>query len=149
MSASQTEESIDNAANPWTHAQGTTMTSLSVQTPLQHDIERNDRSPSAVLEEAPLLSTSYQQKAADAVIEQEHLTMQLRNMAQEMKRVKAQAAIARAMDSAVILETITWSARELKLVKWVVGKWKTMRRFVMAEEILKRAVDLREANVIA
>jgi kinesin family protein 1 len=47
------------------------------------------------------------------------------------------------------VETIAWSAKELRLVQGVVKRWRAMRAFKMAEQILTGAVDLREANVIA
>jgi kinesin family protein 1 len=81
-------------------------------------------------------------------LEQEHLTRQLKSLALEVKRIRSQAAASRALDKEVV-DTATWSARELKLVQGAVKKWRRLRAFKMAEQILMGAVDVKEANVIA
>ena len=84
----------------------------------------------------------------DTALERQHLTKQLKTLAQELKRTRAQAATIKALGG-VEVEPAEWSVRELKLVNRAVEKWKSLRTYKMAEEILSGAVGLREANVIA
>ncbi|RXK41996.1 kinesin [Tremella mesenterica] len=150
MVASNTEDSLVDGNNPWATMQGTTLTSNSIATPGGLDLDQ------AIIEEISETDTEHPfpivsvdaQKVADAALEQEHLTRQLRDMAQQVRLVKSQAAVARALERTVV-ESANWSAKELRLVKWAVERWKRLRSYTMAEEILKGAVDVREANVIA
>lgn len=142
LPSSQTEDSLDTLANPWTGAQAT-LTTTSLGTPIElENTAIEERSESGT---EPV---AYNAKAADAALEQQHLTKQLRNLAQEVKRIRSQAATARQIEEAG-LEPIQWTARELRLVHWVVARWQRLRSYAMAEEILKMAVNVREANVIA
>lgn len=148
MSTSQTEESGEN---PWAAAQGTTMTSNSLGTPAMLDVDKEnypaiDESVEADVE--PAAAAMINQKAADAAIEQQHLTRQLQNLARELKKSRSQAAATKALAS-VEVEPANWTARQMRLAQRVVFKWKQLRSYKMAEEILQRAVDVREANVIA
>lgn len=147
MSTSQTEESIEN---PWAAAQGTTMTSTSLGTPA---ILEMDKDVQPIIEgsdagtELPVAAV-INQKAADAAMQQQHLTKQLQTLARELKKSRSQAAATRALAS-VDFEPADWTSTELRLAKRVVAKWKELRTYKMAEEILQGAVDVREANVIA
>nr|XP_019000355.1 kinesin [Kwoniella mangroviensis CBS 8507]OCF63816.1 kinesin [Kwoniella mangroviensis CBS 8507] len=153
MTASETQESLDPSSNPWANGQlPTTMTSNSIGTPVIHD---NDKSTleegSEAATEHPLPQTTQIppfQKPSDSALHQEHLTRQLKTMAQEVKRIRSQAAAARATKQTSI-EPANWTFRELKLVQDAVQRWKRLRLFAMAEEILMGAVNVREANVIA
>jgi len=150
MSTSQTEESPEN---PWGLAQGTTLTTNSLGTPVKLEHERDGPS---VVEELSENGTTidftpsrlFDQKTADAVLEQQHLTKQLKTLAQELKRTRAQAAAASALKTDAV-EEANWSAKELRLVQAAVTKWKSLRTYKMAEALLMGAVDVREANVIA
>ncbi|OCF33654.1 kinesin [Kwoniella heveanensis BCC8398] len=152
MSTSQTEESLDPSSNPWAGPHATTMTSNSVPTPLANEEEvlMNEEGSEAGTEQAlPSIPKIQDAKgAADVALHQEHLTRQLKSMAQEVKRIRSQTAAARAMEQASI-EPADWTARELRLVQKSVEKWKRLRFYAMAEQILGGAVNLREANVIA
>lgn len=120
------------------------MTGTSIRTP--HNID-GDRDNQVVDYGKTLLPAFVDGKIEDADLEKQHLTRQLRNMAQEMKRVRAQAAKDRALERP-IEEQADWSAKELKLVQWAVERWKRLRVFKVAERILTQAVLLREANVM-
>jgi kinesin family protein 1 len=134
----------DPNVNPWADPNDPTMTGTSIRTPQYGE---NDRDAEIVNYGKTLLPAFVDGKAEDAALEKQHLTRQLRNMAQEMKRVRAQAAKDRALDRP-IEEQADWSARELKLVRWAVGQWKRLRVFKVAEQLLTQAVLLREANVM-
>ena len=149
MSASQTEESTEN---PWTAQQGTTMTTNSLGTPALAETDK-DNAEVQVMDEITEITrlptaSSEDRKSADAALEQQHLARQLRNLAQELKKTKSQAAVAKALQH-MDIETADWNAKELRLVQGATQRWKRLRTYRMAEEILKGAVDVREANVIA
>ncbi|WVQ95660.1 hypothetical protein IAU59_002758 [Kwoniella sp. CBS 9459] len=152
MSASQTEESLDPNSNPWAGPHATTVTSNSIITPLANEEEvlMAGEGSEAGTEQAipPILKNQDSRAAADVTLHQEHLTRQLKTMAQEVKRIRSQAAAARAMEQ-VSVEAADWSPRDLRLVQESVQKWKRLCYYSMAEQILGGAVNLREANVIA
>nr|XP_019007917.1 kinesin [Kwoniella pini CBS 10737]OCF46698.1 kinesin [Kwoniella pini CBS 10737] len=153
MTASETQESLDPNRNPWANGQiATTMTSDSIGTPVGQAPDKFAIEESSEADtELPLLPAFLQSspaKSSDAALHQEHLTRQLRTMAQEVKRIRSQAAAARAMEK-VSLEPADWSSGELRLVQEAVKCWKCLRSYSMAEEILTSAASLREANVIA
>lgn len=153
MTRSVTEESLNDVSNPWAGAQGTTMTSYSAHTPGPPEHDKNivdERSEADT--ELPIVTGSAARlsavQAADTALEQEHLAKQLREMAQQVRIARSQAAVANALEPMVV-EAADWSARELRLVACAIAKWKRLRAFTMAEQILKGAVEVREANVIA
>ncbi|WVF68191.1 hypothetical protein IAT40_002956 [Kwoniella sp. CBS 6097] len=152
MSASQTEESLDPNGNPWAGPHATTMTSNSVTTPMVNEEEvmiAEDGSEAGTEQALPAIPTIQDSKAAsDVALHQEHLTRQLRTMAQEVKRIRSQAAAARATEQSSV-EPADWTPRELRLVQGSIEKWKQLRYYVMAEQVLSGAVNIREANVIA
>ncbi|WWD07311.1 hypothetical protein V865_005409 [Kwoniella europaea PYCC6329] len=153
MTASETQESLDPSSNPWANGQmATTMTSSSVGTPVAQDNDKSNlEEGSEAGTEHPLPQISQipsVQKPSDSALHQEHLTRQLKTMAQEVKRIRSQAAAARALEQTSI-EPANWTSRELRLVQDAVQRWKRLRLFAMAEEILMGAVNVREANVIA
>ena len=139
--------------NPWATQNATTLTSSSLGTPVMLDGDRYDTpavdGQSEASTEQPIpLWAGLDQKARDERLESQHLTKQLRSMAQELRKSRAQAVAAKALEHQVV-EPVNWTSRELRLVRGAIDKWKTFRSYVMAEEILTRAVDLKEANIIA
>ena len=135
----------DPNANPWADPNDPTVTGTSIVTPQHVDV---DRDAGIVNYGKTLLPAFGDQNNDDVALEKQHLTRQLRNMAQEMKRVRAQAAKDRALDRPVE-EQADWSAKELRLVQWAVKRWQRLRVFKVAERLLTQAVLLREANVMA
>ncbi|WVO20454.1 uncharacterized protein IAS62_001751 [Cryptococcus decagattii] len=150
------ERSANPLSTPWAGAgQTTTMTSNSLATPVGPDIDVDivDKQSETSAEQAPYINSalstpSYHQKAADATLHQEHLTKQLKMMAQEVKRIRSQAAWAKAMDPGE-MEPANWNVAEVRELRRVVEKWKRLRSYKIAEELLLGAVEVREANVIA
>ena len=135
----------DPNANPWANPNDPTLTGTSIITPQHFDVDRD----AEIVNYGKTLLPAFNDSISDeAALEKQHLTRQLRNMAQEMKRVRAQAARDRALDRP-IEEQANWSAKELKLVQWAVERWKRLRVFRVAEKVLTQAVLLREANVMA
>lgn len=150
------ERSANPLSTPWAGpGQTITMTSNSLATPVGPDIDVNivDEQSEASAEQAPYISSalstpSYDQKAVDATLHQEHLTKQLKMMAQEVKRIRSQAAWAKAMEPGE-MEPANWNVAEVRKLRRVVEKWKRLRSYKIAEELLLGAVEIREANVIA
>lgn len=145
MTPSQTEETLDTLGNPWAGAMDTTVTSLSIGTPQKPDFAEVEPT---VIEAGAEYGRAPSQSAEDSALEQQHLTKQLKTLAQEVKRIRSQAAKARALEH-VSVEPSNWTARELRLVKGAVKQWRRLRGYVIAEQILCGAVSLREANVIS
>lgn len=150
------DRSANPLSNPWAGpGQTATMTSNSLATPVGPDVdvnivdEQSQTSAEQSLHTSSALPTpAYDQKAADAKLHQEHLAKQLRMMAQEVKRIRSQAARAKAMEPEE-MEPADWDAEQVRKLRRVVAKWKRLRSYKMAEELLLGAVDIREANVIA
>ncbi|WVR08516.1 hypothetical protein IAU60_005571 [Kwoniella sp. DSM 27419] len=76
------------------------------------------------------------------------MVRQLRAMANEVRRMKAQAVAARVRGEPTG-EPVNWSPREFKLAQHTIDCWKRLRWYTLAEEVLTGAVDVREANAIA
>jgi kinesin family protein 1 len=140
MTPSQTEETFDTLGNPLAGVE-TTATTTSITTP-QPELEV----PAAATPERIAHQKAASRGDEDAV--GRHLTNQLRTLAQEVKRVRAQAAKDRALGGAA-LDPANWTTREWRLVQRSVERWRRLKGFKLAEQLLTSAVLLREANIIA
>lgn len=151
LASSQNGETHEPTGNPWAGPLETTLTTDSLQTPLALDnIDPVDIEHRSVSEVAGGLAPAFQlqlTKQADPALETQHLTRQLHTLALEVKRIRSQAAASRAFDRDT-LDPASWTSKDLRLVQAVITKWRRLRSFKMAEQILSGAVDLREANVI-
>jgi kinesin family protein 1 len=148
LTGSQTDELPEPVGNPWAGPMETTTTEReSLHTPLADD---DLRFQDQLSDSSNLLGPAIKLKLSseDSTLEQEHLRRQLKSLALEVKRIRSQAAASKALEKDVVV-TANWSSRELKLVQGAVKRWRRMGAFKMAEQILKGAVDIREANVIA
>lgn len=153
LTSSQNGETLEPSGNPWAGPLETTLTTESLQTPLALDnidpVDIEHRSVSEVAGAAGLAPAfQIELKQQDSALETQHLTRQLQTLALEVKRIRSQAAAARAFERD-ILDPASWTAGQLRLIQLAVSRWRRMRGFKMAEQILAGAVDLREANVIA
>lgn len=151
LPSSQNGETLEPSGNPWAGPLETTLTTDSIQTPLALDnIDPVDLEHRSVSEVAGGLAPAFQiqLKQQDQTLETQHLTRQLQTLALEVKRIRSQATAACAFDRD-ILDPESWTAGELRLVRLAVSRWRRLRSFKMAEQILAGAVDVREANVIA
>jgi len=148
LTGSQTDELPEPAGNAWAGPmEATTTERESIHTPNgEEDIRFQDQRSDT----GHILGPAIKLRAGleDSTLEQEHLTRQLKSLALEVKRIRSQAAASRALEKEVI-DTVTWSSREFKLVQGAVKRWRGLRAFKMAEQILMGAVDVKEANVIA
>ena len=144
MSACQTEGSLDALADPWLMPPSTTMTTNSIETPILLDAESATTEERTETQPAGPSETNVDQSGEM----EKHLTKQIRELAQEVKRMRSQAAVTRALERADAAEVSEWTSRQLHLVQKAVGQWKRLRSFSMAERILAGAAGMREANVI-
>lgn len=139
--ASLADESTDN--NPWdlTYTNGTG--SASPRAPGGTSDGRTE--PDSPSRHSSRADNSF---SADTTLEQQALTKQLRTLAQEVKRMRTQAAVARATGVSMP-DVADWTPRELVLARKAVERWKHLRNFAMAEQMLSTAADVREANIMA
>ena len=86
-------------------------------------------------------------EAEDLKIEKEHMEHQLRLVRTQMKRL-IEARARGDTENVVEFEPVIFSARQLRLIRKVLDRWRAHRSFSMAEVILTNAVALKEANVI-
>jgi kinesin family protein 1 len=157
LSTSQTEENPETMTNPWAGPGGTTLTTMSLGTPMVVQLsddaiidevtsERDLEASSAVI--TPSSTASKQKPLAEVSLEHEHMARQLRQLAQELKRSKSEAAVNRALNGSPT-EAATWSSEELRLVSLAISRWKRLRWHSMARQIMNLAGELKEANIVA
>ncbi|KIK55370.1 hypothetical protein GYMLUDRAFT_47928 [Collybiopsis luxurians FD-317 M1] len=88
-------------------------------------------------------------EAEDLKIEKDHMEHQLRLVRTQMKRlIDARARGETDLDQ-LDFEPVIYSARQLRLIRKVLDKWRAHRSFSMAEVVLSNAVSIKEANVIS
>lgn len=87
-------------------------------------------------------------EAEDLRLEKEHMEHQLRLVKSQMKRL-IDARSRGDMDALDLnFEPAVYSARQLRLIRKVLDRWRAHRAFSMAEKILTNAVVVKEANII-
>lgn len=86
--------------------------------------------------------------AEDLRMEKEHMEQQLRVVKSQMKRLIDARARGDLDALAIDFEPIVFSARQLRLIRKVLDRWRAHRAFSMAEKILTNAVVIKEANVM-
>lgn len=87
-------------------------------------------------------------EAEDLIIEKEHMEHQLRLVRTQMKRlIDARSRGETELDQ-LDFEPVIYSAKQLRLIRKVLDKWRAHRSFSMAEVVLSNAVSIKEANVI-
>ncbi|BEI81426.1 hypothetical protein CcaverHIS002_0205860 [Cutaneotrichosporon cavernicola] len=140
------DESVDN--NPWEGQIGNG-SPLPQENGSESRDHATDGSESTTRSEtSPAARFSVMSGLSDESLEQLFMTKQLRTLALEVKRIRAQAAVSRARGEA-LPEAEEWTMQQTVLVRKAVEKWKQLRNFVMAEQLLHLAADVREANIIA
>lgn len=133
MTPSQTEEALDVLDNSWGAAVIAPTLDGAVPPPTTEEVVSHDA-------QASLLN--------DTAWENQQLTKQLKSMSGEVRRIRSQAAKARALGQ-IELQPLVWTARELRLAHSAVRRWKRLNTFRIAEQIMIGAVSVREANIIA
>jgi kinesin family protein 1 len=87
-------------------------------------------------------------EAEDLRLEKEHMEQQLRLVKSQMRRIIDARARGDLDALAIDFEPIVFSARQLRLIRKVLDRWRAHRAFSMAEKILTHAIVIKEANVI-
>ncbi|KAF9057317.1 kinesin-like protein [Panaeolus papilionaceus] len=85
----------------------------------------------------------------DLKVEKEHMEHQLRLVQMQMKRMIEARARGDTDALALDFEPVVFSARQLRLIRKVLDRWRAHRAFSMAELILANAVMIKEANIIS
>ncbi|KAK2462276.1 hypothetical protein APHAL10511_005582 [Amanita phalloides] len=88
-------------------------------------------------------------EAEDLRVEKEHMEHQLRLIRAQMRRLVDARARGEVDAEAMVFEPVIYSARQLRLIRKVLDKWRAHRSFSMAEVILSNAVAVKEANIIS
>jgi kinesin family protein 1 len=87
-------------------------------------------------------------EAEDLKVEKEHMEYQLRLVRNQMKRLIDARARGEIDMEAVQFDPVIYSAKQLRLIRKVLDKWRAHRSFSMAETVLSNAVLIKEANII-
>ena len=87
-------------------------------------------------------------EAEDLKAEKEQMEAQLKLVQVQMKRILEAKARGASTAELEAIEPVIYSAKQLRLIRKVLDKWRAHRSFSMAESVLTNAVILKEANVI-
>ncbi|KAL5530751.1 hypothetical protein ACEPAF_7009 [Sanghuangporus sanghuang] len=88
-------------------------------------------------------------EAEDLKAEKEQMEAQLKLVQIQMRRILEAKARGASTSDFEPIEPVIYSARQLRLIRNVLDKWRAHRSFSMAETVLTNAVILKEANVIS
>ena len=97
--------------------------------------------------ESRLQAIGESSEAEDLKAEKRQMEHQLKLIQNQMKRIIDARARGEELDKMEFEPTI-YSAKQLKLIRKVLDKWRAHRSFSMAEVVLSSAVVIKEANVI-
>ncbi len=98
--------------------------------------------------ESRLRVISESTEAEDLKEEKDHMQHQLKLVQMQMRRLLDARARGETELEAEAFEPILYSAKQLRLIRKVLDKWRAHRSFSMAETVLSAAVIMKEANVI-
>lgn len=87
-------------------------------------------------------------QAEDLKIEKDHMEQQLKMVQNQMKRLMELRAKGATEEAFEMVEPTIYTARQLRLIRKVLDKWRAHRAFSMAEAVLSGAVLVKEANVL-
>ncbi|KZT12686.1 kinesin-domain-containing protein [Laetiporus sulphureus 93-53] len=98
--------------------------------------------------ESRLQAIAEANEAEDLKAEKEQMEHQLKLVQTRMKRLLDARARGESDAELEAFEPVIYSAKQLRLIRKTLEKWRTHRSFSMAQEILSNAVHVKEANVI-
>lgn len=87
-------------------------------------------------------------EAEDLKVEKENMEKQLVVVQAQMKRLLDMRGRGKIDEDFVAFEPVIYNARQLRLIRRVLDKWRAHRAFSMAETVLSNAVVVKEANII-
>ncbi|KZO94831.1 kinesin-domain-containing protein [Calocera viscosa TUFC12733] len=85
----------------------------------------------------------------DLEIEREHMQLQLKLVQTQMKRLMELRKTGASTADFIPMEPVLYSARQIRLIRKVLDKWRSHKSFSMAETVLSSAVVVKEANVLS
>ncbi|THH02632.1 hypothetical protein EW145_g6722 [Phellinidium pouzarii] len=88
-------------------------------------------------------------EAEDIKAEKDQMEAQLKLVQVQMKRILEAKARGVSTTDLVPIEPVIYTAKQLRLIRKVLNKWREHRSFSMAESVLSNAIALKEANVIS
>lgn len=95
-----------------------------------------------------ITATESSTEAEDLKVEKDHMEHQLRMVRTQMKRLIDARARGETDLEEMEFEPVIYSAKQLRLIRKVLDKWRAHRAFSMAELVLSNAVLVKEANII-
>lgn len=98
--------------------------------------------------EQRLQSITESNEADDLKAEKQQMEHQLKLVQQHMKRLLDARARGETDVDAVPFEPTIYTAKQLRLIRKVLDKWRAHRSFSMSEVVLSNAVHIKEANII-
>jgi kinesin family member 1 len=98
--------------------------------------------------ESRLQAISESTEAEDLKEEKDHMQHQLKLVQIQMRRLLDARARGETELESELYEPTLYSAKQLRLIRKVLDKWRAHRSFSMAETVLSVAVLIKEANVI-
>lgn len=98
--------------------------------------------------ESRLQAITESTEAEDLKVEKDHMQHQLKMVQAQMRRLIDARARGETDVDMVDFEPVIYSARQLRLIRKVLDRWRAHRAFSMAEVVLSSAVIIKEANII-
>ncbi|TRM68597.1 hypothetical protein BD626DRAFT_118862 [Schizophyllum amplum] len=148
MSLSQPDDIWSDTGRPFS-SDATDDTSVEVTPSLgSPEVDGNLKEAQNHLENR-LMTMSPDPEAEDLKVEKDHMEHQLRLVKMQMKRLIDARARGETDTEALDFEPTIYSARQLRLIRRVLDKWRAHRSFSMAEVVLSNAVLVKEANIIS
>ncbi|KAH9894077.1 kinesin-domain-containing protein [Cubamyces lactineus] len=98
--------------------------------------------------ETRLQAIAESSEAEDLKVEKEQMERQLKMVQMHMKRLYDARARGEDVED-MPFEPVIYTAKQLRLIRKVLDKWRAHRSFSMAEIVLSNAVLIKEANVIS
>ncbi|KIJ70625.1 hypothetical protein HYDPIDRAFT_172396 [Hydnomerulius pinastri MD-312] len=99
--------------------------------------------------ESRLQAISESSEAEDLKVEKDHMEHQLKMVQMQLKRLINARAHGESEEDIVGFEPVIYTAKQLRLIRKVLDKWRAHRSFSMAETVLSNAVLVKEATVIS
>ncbi|KAH7888140.1 hypothetical protein F5I97DRAFT_2014620, partial [Phlebopus sp. FC_14] len=99
--------------------------------------------------ESRLQAISESSEAEDLKVEKDHMEHQLKMVQQRLKRLINARAHGESEDDFVGFEPVIYTAKQLRLIRKVLDKWRAHQSFSMAETVLSNAVLAKEATIIS
>ncbi|KAJ7067845.1 kinesin-like protein [Mycena amicta] len=146
MSHSQTDDVWSETGRPF--SSDATTDDTSVDAAPSPEVDGPLRDAQNQLENRLQAITESSSEAEDLKEEKAHMEHQLRLVRLQMRRL-IDARARGETDVAIEFEPVIYTAKQLRLIRKVLDRWRAHRAFSMAEVVLSNAVIVKEANVIS